>query len=66
MDRDAPRDKISIVQKVRLNSITLEKGNLGTHMRVVQHIDFVLGHGCLNDFFSGSLADSDDLRGCSP
>jgi hypothetical protein len=35
MDGDLPRDTMSIVQKARLNSITLEKRNLGTHMRAI-------------------------------
>jgi hypothetical protein len=30
-DGDVPWDTISITQKARLSSITLEKGNLGTH-----------------------------------
>jgi hypothetical protein len=35
MDGDLPRDTMSIVQKARLNSTTLEKRNFGTHMRAV-------------------------------
>ena len=31
MDSDVPWDTRSIVQKARPSSITLEKGNLGTH-----------------------------------
>jgi hypothetical protein len=33
MDGDVLWDTRSYVRKARLNSITLEKGNLGTHMR---------------------------------
>jgi hypothetical protein len=33
MDGDVPWDVRGIVLKARPNSITLEKGNLGTHMR---------------------------------
>jgi len=35
MDGDVPWDTGSIVWKMRPNSIALEKGNLGTHMRAV-------------------------------
>jgi hypothetical protein len=33
MDGDVPWDTRSIVRKARPNSIALEKGNLGTHVR---------------------------------
>jgi hypothetical protein len=33
MDGDVSRDTRGIVQKARLNSVSLEKRNLGTHMR---------------------------------
>jgi hypothetical protein len=33
MDDDVPWDTRSYVRKARPNSIALEKGNLGTHMR---------------------------------
>jgi len=33
MDGDMPWDTRSYVRKARPNSIALEKGNLGTHMR---------------------------------
>jgi hypothetical protein len=36
MDGDVSRDTRGIVQKARLNSVSLEKRNLGTHMRAVQ------------------------------
>jgi hypothetical protein len=33
MDCDVPRSTRSIAWKTRPNSVTLEKGNLGTHVR---------------------------------
>jgi len=36
MDDDVPWDTRSYVRKARPNSIALEKGNLGTHMRAKQ------------------------------
>jgi hypothetical protein len=35
MDDDVPWDTRSYVRKARPNSIALEKGNLGTHMRAI-------------------------------
>jgi hypothetical protein len=35
MDGDVPWDTRSYVRKARPNSIALEKGNLGTHMRAI-------------------------------
>jgi hypothetical protein len=40
MDGDVPWDTRSIVRKARPNSVALEKGNLGTHMRATE--DYVI------------------------
>jgi hypothetical protein len=42
MDDDVPWDTRSYVRKARPNSIALEKGNLGTHMRAEKVDDKVL------------------------
>jgi hypothetical protein len=42
IDGDVPWDTRSYVRKARSNSIALEKGNLGTHMRsirVLKHVN---------------------------
>jgi hypothetical protein len=45
MDDDVPWDTRSYVRKARPNSIALEKGNLGTHMRA---IFIVASSSCIN------------------
>ena len=48
MDDDVPWDTRRIVRKARPNSIALEKGNLGTHMRATGSIH------CWQDLFAAS------------
>ena len=48
MDDDVPWDTKSYVRKARPNSIALEKGNLGTHMRAtLLHLSHQCNH-CLH------------------